>query len=61
MFFKKKSHKSNARKNSPPKGVRFRKFSGMEPRKFGESPWEPGTIPGGKIPSDKKPPARAND
>ena len=55
MFFKKKRSRSNPRESALPKMARGRRFSGTRPRRVGECPWEPGRIPGGKIPYDKKP------
>ena len=57
MFFWKKSSNEDPCESATLGKVKARgkKFSGREPRRVGECPWEPGQIPGGKIPHDKKP------
>lgn len=57
MFFKKKRSNASPSESASPSKVKAKgkKFSGREPRRVGECPWDPGQIPGGKIPHDKKP------
>lgn len=55
MFFKRKRAPSNPRASALLNKAKGRRFSGTRPRRVGECPWEPGRIPGGKIPDDKKP------
>ena len=43
------------------RGRKTRKFDGMEPRQFAAKAWPPGTPPGGKLPSESKPQAKATD
>ena len=59
MFFKKKRSHSTPGESASLKKAKGRRFSGTRPRQFGECPWEPGRIPGGKIPYHMKPSVRA--
>ncbi len=59
MFFKKKRSRSTSGESASPKKVIGKRFSGTRPRQVGECPWEPGQIPGGKIPYHMKPSVRA--